>query len=81
MKTVSYLTLIAAICVVVMTPQSANAQCMYRMNDVGRPHGYVSGPCRGSELNLAGAYPTHTAVKKEPRPRAKKVFAKSWRRQ
>ena len=73
MKTVSYLTSVTAICVVIMTPQSANAQCLYRMMDVGRPHGYVSGPCRGSELNLAGAYPTRSAVKKESRPRTRKV--------
>jgi hypothetical protein len=39
-------------------PSSANAQCTYRMNDVGRPHGYISGPCNGAALNYAGAYPS-----------------------
>lgn len=56
------LSLVAvAICVVIMAPQSASAQCTYRMNDVGRPHGYVSGPCNGAGVNLAGAYPTPAA--------------------
>src|SRR5215472_13303007 len=56
------LSLVAvAICVVIMAPQSASAQCTYRMLDVGRPHGYVSGPCNGAALNLAGAYPTPAA--------------------
>jgi hypothetical protein len=39
------------------TVGSANAQCIYRMNDVGRPHGYLSGPCNGAAQNYAGAYP------------------------
>ena len=26
------------------------------MNDVGRPHGYLSGPCNGAAQNYAGAY-------------------------
>ena len=60
-----------------MAPQSASAQCTYRMNDVGRPHGDLSGPCNGSALGYAGAYPSRTvnsnAVKKAPRPRVKKV--------
>ena len=56
----------------------ASAQCTYRMNDVGRPHGYLSGPCHGAVLGLAGAYPSHAvnpngAVKKAPPPRVKKV--------
>jgi hypothetical protein len=56
------LSLVAvAICVVIMAPQSASAQCTYRMNDVGRPHGYLSGPCNGAALNFAGAYPTPAA--------------------
>jgi hypothetical protein len=38
----------------------AQAQCTYRMNDKGRSHGYLSGPCNGSALGLAGAYPTHS---------------------
>ena len=37
---------------------AANAQCTYRMNDVGRFHGYLSGPCNGAAQNLAGAYPS-----------------------
>jgi hypothetical protein len=49
--------LAAAICVaVVMTTHSASAQCTYRMNDVGRSHGYLSGPCNGSAQNYNGAY-------------------------
>jgi YD repeat-containing protein len=34
----------------------AQAQCSYRMNDVGRSHGYLSGPCNGATQNYAGAY-------------------------
>ena len=26
------------------------------MNDIGRPHGYLSGPCNGAAQNYAGAY-------------------------
>jgi hypothetical protein len=76
MKTVSYLTLVTAICVVITAPRSASAQCVYRMIDVGRPHGYLSGPCSGHGLSYARAYPNRTvnsnAMKKAPRPRAKK---------
>jgi YD repeat-containing protein len=54
--TASYLA--AAICIAVMTPQSASAQCNYRMNDIGRPHGYLSGPCNGAAQNYSGAYPS-----------------------
>jgi hypothetical protein len=47
------------------------------MIDVGRPHGYLSGPCNGNTLGYAGAYPNRTvnsnAVKKAPRPPVKKV--------
>jgi hypothetical protein len=43
------------------TVTPASAQCLYRMNDVGRPHGYVSGPCSGAAQNLAGAYPSKPA--------------------
>jgi hypothetical protein len=39
-----------------MALQPANAQCTYRINDVGRPHGYLSGPCNGAAVGLAGAY-------------------------
>jgi hypothetical protein len=59
MKTVSYLTLVV-ICAVMMAPRLASAQCIYRMNDVGRPHGYLSGPCNGSALGYAAAYPSRT---------------------
>jgi hypothetical protein len=31
------------------------------MNDVGRPHGYLSGPCNGAALGYAGAYPSHAS--------------------
>ena len=37
---------------------AANAQCTYRMNDVGRFHGYLGGPCNGAAKNYAGAYPS-----------------------
>jgi len=37
---------------------AANAQCNYRMNDVGRFHGYLGGPCNGAAQNYAGAYPS-----------------------
>jgi hypothetical protein len=64
MKTVSYLALATAICVVIfwvfMAPQPASAQCTYRLNDKGRFHGYLSGPCNGSALGLAGAYPARS---------------------
>jgi hypothetical protein len=52
----------AAICIAVMTPQSASAQCNYRMNDVGRPHGYLSGPCNGAAQGYSGAYPSRRAT-------------------
>jgi hypothetical protein len=32
----------------------AQAQCTYRMNDVGRFRGYLSGPCNGHALGYAG---------------------------
>jgi hypothetical protein len=37
----------------------AQAQCTYRMNDKGRSHGYLSGPCNGAAVGYAGAYPGH----------------------
>ena len=43
-----------------LVAQPANAQCTYRMNDVGRPHGYLSGPCNGGALGYAGAYPARS---------------------
>src|SRR5215472_4618641 len=44
-----------------LAPQSASAQCSYRMNDVGRPHGYLSGPCNGAAQGYSGAYPSRGA--------------------
>jgi hypothetical protein len=68
---------LTVICAVIMAPRLASAQCTYRMIDVGRPHGYLSGPCNGNTLGYAGAYPNRTvnsnAVKKAPRPPVKKV--------
>jgi YD repeat-containing protein len=61
MKTVSSLTLVTAICVVIMAPRSASAQCTYRMNDVGRTHGYLSGPCNGAAQSYSGAYPSRAS--------------------
>jgi len=43
MKAVSYLTLVTAICVVIMAPRSASAD-MYRFNNYGRFHGYLYVP-------------------------------------
>ena len=64
MKTYGNVILMAAICIVIfwmlMALRPANAQCTYRMNDVGRPHGYLSGPCNGAALNLARAYPSRS---------------------
>jgi hypothetical protein len=42
-------------------PATAQAQCSYRMNDVGRPHGYLSGPCNAAAQGYSGAYPSHAA--------------------
>jgi hypothetical protein len=39
--------------------EPASAQCTYRMIDVGRPMGYLSGPCNGAALGYAGAYRAH----------------------
>jgi hypothetical protein len=50
-------SLILTACILACTVGSANAQCTYRMNDVGRPHGYLSGPCNGAAQNYSGAYP------------------------
>jgi hypothetical protein len=40
----------------------ASAQCTYRMNDKGRSHGYLSGPCNGYAAGYAGAYPARSAA-------------------
>src|SRR5215831_7414249 len=42
-----------------MTAGPASAQCSYAMNDVGRFHGYLSGPCNGAAVGYNGAYPYH----------------------
>jgi hypothetical protein len=42
-----------------MTAGPASAQCSYALNDVGRFHGYVSGPCNGAASAYNGAYPYH----------------------
>src|SRR5262245_24680696 len=42
-----------------MTAGPASAQCSYALNDVGRFHGYVSGPCNGAAVGYNGAYPYH----------------------
>jgi hypothetical protein len=52
-------SLILTACILACTVGSANAQCTYRMNDVGRPHGYLSGPCNGAAQSYSGAYPSH----------------------
>jgi hypothetical protein len=53
----------------------ASAQCTYRMIDVGRPHGYLSGPCNGAASGYAGAYPAHpnSAAQAHPTIYAPKV--------
>ena len=42
-----------------MTAGPASAQCNYALNDVGRFHGYVIGPCNGAAVGYNGAYPYH----------------------
>ena len=42
-----------------MTAGPASAQCSYALNDVGRFHGYLSGPCNGAAVGYSGAYPYH----------------------
>jgi hypothetical protein len=53
----------------------ASAQCTYRMNDKGRSHGYLGGPCNGSAVGYAGAYPGHLnpAAQAHPTINAPKV--------
>jgi hypothetical protein len=58
-----YRTLLgAAVSLVIAMPATAQAQCNYRMNDVGRPHGYLSGPCNGAAQNYNGAYRSRAAT-------------------
>jgi hypothetical protein len=54
----------------------AQAQCTYRMNDKGRSHGYLSGPCNGAAVGYAGAYPGHlnSAAQAHPTINAPKVM-------
>jgi hypothetical protein len=63
MKTYGNVILMAIICIVIfwifMALRPASAQCSYAMNDVGRFHGYVSGPCNGAAVGYNGAYPYH----------------------
>jgi hypothetical protein len=59
-------SLILTACVLACTVGSANAQCIYRMNDVGRGHGYLSGPCNGAAQNYSGAYPNKQRVSAPP---------------
>jgi len=63
----------------------AQAQCTYRMNDVGRFHGYLSGPCNGSALGMAGAYPSHSnsavqahPTRYTPKASARQQIAQGW---
>jgi hypothetical protein len=51
-------TILLASALTLLATTATSAQCTYRMNDVGRPHGFVSGPCNGASKNLAGAYPS-----------------------
>jgi hypothetical protein len=51
----------AAFALLIAMPATAQAQCNYRMNDVGRPHGYLSGPCNGAAQGYSGAYPSRAA--------------------
>jgi hypothetical protein len=60
--------LVCVACILACTVGAANAQCIYRMNDVGRPHGYLSGPCNGATQNYSGAYPSrHTTQQQQVR--------------
>jgi hypothetical protein len=53
-------SLILTACILACTVGSANAQCTYRMNDVGRPHGYLSGPCNGLPRTILAHIPTNS---------------------
>ncbi len=60
--------LVCVACILAFTVGAANAQCTYRMIDVGRPHGYLSGPCNGAAQNYSGAYPSrHTTQQQQVR--------------
>jgi len=52
----------AAVALLIAMPATAQAQCNYRMNDIGRPHGYLSGPCNGAAQSYSGAYPSRQAT-------------------
>ena len=52
----------AAVALIIAMPATAQAQCSYRMNDVGRSHGYLSGPCNGAAQGYSGAYPSRRAT-------------------
>jgi hypothetical protein len=58
--TISKALLGPAVALVIAMPATAQAQCSYRMNDVGRPHGYLSGPCSGAAQGYSGAYPSRS---------------------
>jgi hypothetical protein len=58
------LLVIAGILACAVVP--ASAQCNYRMNDIGRPHGYLSGPCNGAAQGYSGAYPSRRATWHRP---------------
>ncbi|HYY13935.1 MAG TPA: hypothetical protein VE758_05835, partial [Chthoniobacterales bacterium] len=60
--TISKALLHAAVVLVIAMPATARAQCSYRMNDVGRPHAYLSGPCNGAAQGYSGAYPSRAAA-------------------
>jgi hypothetical protein len=60
--TISEALLGVAVALVIAMPATAQAQCSYRMNDVGRPHGYLSGPCNGAAQGYSGAYPSRQAT-------------------
>jgi len=51
------LAILAAFAVVIALPATVQAQCSYRMYDVGRPHGYLSGPCNGAAQGYSGVLP------------------------
>ena len=60
-----------------MTAGPASAQCGYAMNNVGRFHGYLSGPCNGAAVGYNGAYPRHSNARAGAHPTviARKVVA------
>jgi|SRR5262249_3992225 len=54
-----------------LAPQSASAQCTYRMNDVGRPHGYLS----ARAMALPWVMPVHIPLVQLHRSRATATLA------